>query len=136
MNRSTAVSTGRTVLVVEDEVELSRLFIEVLQDAGHTVVTADSVTDALSALTGQRFDAAILDVELRDGPVFPVADRLAALGTPFLFASAVYYQVVPREHQQVPFVTKPFDIRLLQQRVAEALATQDPSSGRVQASRH
>ncbi|MFY0184867.1 response regulator [Stenotrophomonas sp. PUT21] len=136
MNRSTAVSTGRTVLVVEDEVELSRLFIEVLQDAGHTVVTADSVTDALSALTGQRFDAAILDVELRDGPVFPVADRLAALGTPFLFASAVYYQVVPREHQQVPFVTKPFDIRLLQQRVAEALTTQDPSSGRVQASIH
>jgi len=136
MNRSTAVSTGRTVLVVEDEVELSRLFIEVLQDAGHTVVTADSVTDALSALTGQRFDAAILDVELRDGPVFPVADRLAALGTPFLFASAVYYQVVPREHQQVPFVTKPFDIRLLQQRGAEALTTQDPSSGRVQASSH
>jgi len=136
MKRSTAVSTGRTVLVVEDEVELSRLFIEVLQDAGHTVVTADSVTDALSALTGQRFDAAILDVELRDGPVFPVADRLAALGTPFLFASAVYYQVVPREHQQVPFVTKPFDIRLLQQRVAEALATQDPSSGGVLASRH
>lgn len=136
MNRSTAVSTGRTVLVVEDEVELSRLFIEVLQDAGHTVVTADSVTDALSALTGQRFDAAILDVELRDGPVFPVADLLAALGTPFLFASAVYYQVVPREHQQVPFVTKPFDIRLLQQRVAEALTTQDPSSGRVQASSH
>ena len=136
MNRSTAVSSGRTVLVVEDEVELSRLFIEVLQDAGHTVITADSVTDALSALTGQRFDAAILDVELRDGPVFPVADRLAALGTPFLFASAVYYQVVPREHQQVPFVTKPFDIRLLQQRVVEALATQDPSSGRVQASSH
>jgi len=136
MNRSTAASTGRTVLVVEDEVELSRLFIEVLQDAGHTVVTADSVTDALSALTGQRFDAAILDVELRDGPVFPVADRLAALGTPFLFASAVYYQVVPREHQQVPFVTKPFDIRLLQQRVAEALATQDPSSGGILASGH
>lgn len=136
MNRSTAVSTGRTVLVVEDEVELSRLFIEVLQDAGHTVVTADSVTDALSALTGQRFDAAILDVELRDGPVFPVADRLAVLGTPFLFASAVYYQVVPREHQQVPFVTKPFDIRLLQQRVAEALATQDPSSGGILASGH
>ena len=136
MNRSTAVSTGRTVLVVEDEVELSRLFIEVLQDAGHTVVTADSVTDALSALTGQRFDAAILDVELRDGPVFPVADRLAALGTPFLFASAVYYQVVPREHQQVPFVTKPFDIRLLQQRGAEALPTQDPSSGGLLASRH
>ncbi|MGL4690876.1 MAG: response regulator [Stenotrophomonas maltophilia] len=124
------------MLVVEDEVELSRLFIEVLQDAGHTVVTADSVTDALSALTGQRFDAAILDVELRDGPVFPVADRLAALGTPFLFASAVYYQVVPREHQQVPFVTKPFDIRLLQQRVAEALATQDPSSGGILASGH
>lgn len=132
MNRSTVVPTGRTVLVVEDEAELSRLFIEVLQEAGHTAVSADSVTDALSALTGQRFDAAILDVELRDGSVFPVADRLAATGTPFLFASAVYHQVVPRAHQRVPFVSKPFDIRVLQQRVAEALATGLASTGNPQ----
>ncbi len=105
MNRSTVVPTGRTVLVVEDEAELSRLFIEVLQEAGHTAVSADSVTDALSALTGQRFDAAILDVELRD---------------------------VPRAHQRVPFVSKPFDIRVLQQRVAEALATGPASTGNPQ----
>jgi len=125
MNRSTVVPTGRTVLVVEDDAELSRLFIEVLQEAGHTAVTADSVTDALSALTGQRFDAAILDVELRDGSVF-------ATGTPFLFASAVYHQIVPRAHQRVPFVSKPFDIRVLQQRVAEALATGPGSTGNAQ----
>ncbi len=132
MNRSTVVPTGRTVLVVEDEAELSRLFIEVLQEAGHTAVSADSVTDALSALTGQRFDAAILDVELRDGSVFPVADRLVATGTPFLFASAVYHQIVPRAHRRVPFVSKPFDIRVLQQRVAEALATGPASTGNAQ----
>lgn len=122
MNRSAVVSAGHTVLVVEDEIELSRLFIEVLKASGHTAIPAYSVSDALSVIAHQRFDAAILDVELRDGPVFPVADRLAALGTPFLFASAVYYQVVPRAHQQVPFVSKPFDVNVLQQRVEEALA--------------
>jgi len=122
MNRSAAVPAGHTVLVVEDEIELSRLFIEVLKESGHTAIPAYSVSDALSVIAHQRFDAAILDVELRDGPVFPVADRLAALGTPFLFASAVYYQVVPRAHQQVPFVSKPFEVNVLQQRVEEALA--------------
>jgi CheY-like chemotaxis protein len=73
------------ILVVEDDIQLSRLFVEVLTDAGYEVVPADSVTDALSTLSYQRVDAAVLDIELRDGPVFPVADTLAALGTPFLF---------------------------------------------------
>lgn len=133
MNRSAVASAGRTVLVVEDEIELSRLFIEVLNESGHTAIPAYSVSDALSVIAHQRFDAAILDVELRDGPVFPVADRLAALGTPFLFASAVYYQVVPRAHQLVPFVSKPFDVKVLQQRVEEALARRPASSGGVKA---
>jgi len=39
---------------------------------------------------------------------------------------------VPRAHQRVPFVSKPFDIRVLQQRVAEALATGPASTGNPQ----
>lgn len=105
----TSTSRG-TVLVVEDEIELSKLFVEVISDAGYTAVPTYSLSDALNALTWQRFDAAVLDIELRDGTVFPVADRLADMGTPFLFASAVYSQMVPQRHQDVPFVAKPFRI--------------------------
>jgi DNA-binding response OmpR family regulator len=102
-----------TVLVVEDEIELSRLFVEVITQAGYAAVPTYSLTDALGALSRQHFDAAVLDIELRDGTVFPVADRLAALGTPFLFASAVYSQMVPQRYQDVPFVSKPFQIEAL-----------------------
>ena len=113
--------TNKVILVVEDEIELSRLFIEVLSGAGYTVVPAYSVTDALFVIADQPFDAAILDVELRDGAVFPVADRLARLGTPYLFASAVYLQAVPAAHKAVPFIAKPFEIDDLLAHVERAL---------------
>lgn len=121
MSRLASSRTNKVILVVEDEIELSRLFIEVLSGAGYTVVPAYSVTDALFAIADQPFDAAILDVELRDGAVFPVADRLARLGTPFLFASAVYLQAVPAAHRSVPFVGKPFEIDNLLAHVERAL---------------
>jgi DNA-binding response OmpR family regulator len=50
MNRSAVASAGRTILVVEDEIELSRLFIEVLKESGHTAIPAYSVSDALSVI--------------------------------------------------------------------------------------
>lgn len=122
MNRSTLPPAPRgLILVVEDEIEVSKLFVEVLETAGFQVVAAYSVTDALGTLAHQSFDAAVLDIELRDGPVFPVADTLAETGTPFLFASAVYVQMVPRRHQGTPFVGKPFNINELVARVEDAL---------------
>lgn len=83
MTRPAESESGSVILVVEDEIELSRLFVEALGDAGFRVVPAYSVADALSSLASHTVDAAILDVELRDGPVFPVADQMAARGIPF-----------------------------------------------------
>lgn len=114
--------SSKVILVVEDEIELSRLFIEVLSDAGYTVVPAYSVTDALFAIADQPFDAAILDVELRDGAVFPVADRLARIGTPYMFASAVYLQAIPTAHKAIPFIAKPFEIASLLSEVEKAIS--------------
>lgn len=111
-----------TVLVVEDEIELSHLFIEVLSAAGYTAVPAYSVTDALAAMAYQHFDAAILDVELRDGAIFPVADRLAEQGTPYLFASAIYFQAIPQAHQGAPFVGKPFNVDELLLRLEQVIS--------------
>ena len=46
-----------------------------------------TVADGIRALEAMRPDAAILDVQLADGEVYPVADRLAALGVPIIFHS-------------------------------------------------
>ncbi len=92
------------LLLVEDQLDLAALMEQALEDAGDQVTHAYSVFDALGLLDNQRFDGAVLDVELRDGVVFPVADRLTELGIPFLFVSAVYDQLVPQRHRRAAFV--------------------------------
>ncbi|WP_282294829.1 response regulator [Stenotrophomonas sp. PS02289] len=110
------------ILLVEDDMHLAGFVEEAITDLGHEVIHAYSVLDALWQLETGIFDLAVLDVELRDGAVFPVADRLATANTPYLFASAVYGQLVPTRHQHAPFIAKPFHLELLQEAVRTTLA--------------
>lgn len=109
------------ILLVEDDLHLAGFVEEALIDIGLEVTHAYSVLDALGQLETVTFDLAVLDVELRDGVVFPVADKLAAANTPYLFASAVYDQLVPVRHQHARFVAKPFHVEELQSAVRELL---------------
>lgn len=109
------------ILLVEDDLHLAGFVEQAITDLGHEVVHAYSVLDALVQLEAGTYDLAVLDVELRDGVVFPVADKLAAAGTPFLFASAVYGQLVPVRHQHVRLVSKPFHVQELQAAVQTLL---------------
>ena len=110
-----------SLLLVEDQLDLVALMGQALEEGGGQVTHAYSVFDALGLLDTQRFDGAVLDVELRDGVVFPVADRLAELGIPYLFVSAVYDQLVPLRHRRATFVAKPFHIERLQEAVQRVM---------------
>lgn len=110
------------LLLVEDQFDLATLMEQALQQEGDQVTHAYSVFDALELLDTRQFDGAVLDVELRDGVVFPVADRLAELGVPYLFVSAVYDQLVPARHRGAPFVAKPFHLEKLQRAVQHAIS--------------
>ncbi len=116
------------LLLVEDQFDLAALMEQALEDSGGQVTHAYSVFDAMGLLETQTFDGAVLDVELRDGVVFPVADRLAELGIPFLFVSAVYDQLVPQRHRRAAFVAKPFHIDQLQQAVQHVVGNTCTSS--------
>ncbi|MET0129605.1 MAG: response regulator, partial [Stenotrophomonas chelatiphaga] len=84
---------------------------------------AYSVTDAFGTLhSGEHIDAAILDVELGDGVVFPFADYLKERGIPYLFASGVYPYAVPQAHQDVPFVGKPYQLEHLLEQLDQVWA--------------
>ncbi len=112
---------GTRLLLVEDQLDLAGLVEQALEQCGKQVVHANSVFEALSLLEREQFDGAVLDVELLDGTVFPVADRLAERGIPFLFASAVYTQLVPARHRRIPFLAKPFHVAELQEKVETLL---------------
>lgn len=83
---------ARRVLVVEDEAIVAMLVEDGLAEAGAEVLgPAGSVEEALrlieAAVTEGGLSGAVLDIALEGLGVAPVADRLAALGVPFLFAT-------------------------------------------------
>ena len=77
------------VLVVEDEFLITMTIEQCLQDQGCEVVgPAPSVEVALDLIDRERPQAALLDVNLDGRLSTPVAERLSALGTPYLLGPA------------------------------------------------
>jgi CheY-like chemotaxis protein len=114
-------AAGRRVLIVEDEVLICMLIETILDDAGYQVALAHSVPEALEAIEQGQVDLAILDLNLRGKKVYPVAERLAARGTPFIFATgggALDIEGFPGR----PWVAKPFDEYVLLAEVAKVFA--------------
>jgi DNA-binding response OmpR family regulator len=80
------VLSGIRVLVVEDEAVIALDLKAILEEAGATVIGPARTLLAASELAASGdLAAAILDVQLGDGTVFPVACMLADRGIPFLF---------------------------------------------------
>jgi DNA-binding response OmpR family regulator len=76
-------------MLVEDELFIALDLEDIVTSLGFEVTGPfATVADALQALDGGMMPrAAILDVQLRDGEVFPVATRLADAGVPIIFHS-------------------------------------------------
>jgi len=110
---------SRRVLVVEDEAIVAMLLEDELAEAGAVVLgPAGSVDEALRLIDAAAADGglsgAVLDIDLDGFGVGPVADRLAALGVPFLFATGwVVDGPLMGGHAAVPVLEKPFDSRTL-----------------------
>ncbi len=120
---------GKRVLVVEDEALVSMLVEDELRDAGATVLgpvacvhDAMRLVEAAAAADG-GISAAVLDINLQGKRATPVADRLAALGVPFLFATGYGEGCDRGQHGAAPTLRKPFAPERLVAAV-EALAAQ------------
>ena len=98
------------ILIVEDEPLITMMLEDFLDALGYRVAgTADGLGAALELVAAGGFDAAILDVNLRDGePSWPIADALADQGTPFLLATGGQRDEGPARHRAVPVLSKPF----------------------------
>ena len=97
------------VLVVEDEALVAMGIEDALTDLGMRMVgPAASVDKALELVAAGGFDGALLDVNLRGESVEPVADALAASGTPFVFVTGHGPEGLPGAHRHRPILAKPF----------------------------
>lgn len=84
-----------TVLVVEDEFIVAFDLAETVRDEGFMLAGPYAHGgEALQMLDRDHPDAAILDVQLADGEVYSLADRLTERGIPIVFHSG---HAVPRD---------------------------------------
>lgn len=101
--------SGLTVLIVEDEILIAMDLEDLLTDRGAICLDpVGSIRKALTAIAGHHVDMAFLDVNLRGESIGPVADRLAAAGTPFLFTTSYGVDALPPAHRHRPMIAKPY----------------------------
>lgn len=83
----TGALSGRSILVVEDEMMVLMNIEMALRVEGCVPTSAGTVETALALLKHNSFDAAMLDVNLHGEKSYPIAEALAVLGVPFLFST-------------------------------------------------
>ncbi len=105
------MSDALSILVIEDEPLISMMLEDFVEVLGHRLAgSADSVAGALARIGEGGIDAAILDVNLRDGACWPVADALAGARIPFVVATGGHVDPPPAAHAEVPNLPKPYTI--------------------------
>jgi CheY-like chemotaxis protein len=106
--------SGRSVLVVEDEMLVLMTIEDMLADLGCESVTAAATVDqAIALIDGQVFDAAMLDMNLGGIKSDAVADALAAHGIPFLLSTGYSSRNMRDGYEDRPILRKPFEYKQL-----------------------
>lgn len=112
------------ILVAEDEAIIGHDLCDTVEEAGYIAEGPHGdISSAMRAVQTNRPDLAILDVQLGDGVVYPLAERLMAEDVPVIFHSGH----VAREDMLARFpntraVEKPCPPTAMLENVAEALA--------------
>lgn len=106
------------ILVVEDEALVAMMIEDALTDLGCEVVGPfSSIESGMTAVQHAQLDGAFLDVNLRGEFVYPIAEALAARGTPFIFVTGYGAAGVDPRFRGTPVLTKPFVPETIEQLV-------------------
>ena len=101
---------GYTILVVEDQLTMAVELERLLRDRGAASVTiVGTAARAKEAMADDLPDVAILDVDLGDGTSIEIANELARLEVPFIFAAnEIDRALIPPQHADVQITGKPY----------------------------
>ena len=113
-----------SVLLVEDSLIIAMDAEDILARLGaERVVTVASLAQAQAEIARERFDAAVLDVNLGQETSLPIADELRAAGVPWIFATGYGEQLqLPPVHQGTPVIQKPYTLTSVGEGLRQALA--------------
>ncbi|NDV98729.1 response regulator [Yangia sp. PrR002] len=113
------------VMICEDEVIVAMDLQMLLEDFGYEVIGPfPSVAQGFAAIEGLRPDVALLDVRLKDGEVYPLADRLQELGVGLVFQSGhVNEEEIAARYPQARCSLKPINPAGLQMALTKAAMT-------------
>ncbi len=112
----------RRVLVVEDSPLIATVLEDMLQDLGCTVVgPIGNMAFALDLAKTEAMDAAIIDLNIRGGKVYPVAEILRDRNIPFLLASGYADWTLREDFKDRPRLTKPYSAELVEQKLLKLL---------------
>lgn len=113
--------SGKHVLIVEDEMIVALDLSDVVERLGCTYVLSGRVGKAVELVASQRFDLAILDLNLAGEAVYPVADELRKRETPFVIASGYGADGIEAAYRDGPLLGKPYSSREVEAALLRAL---------------
>ena len=120
---------GLRVFVAEDEFHVLQLIEDMLVELGCTVIdSVSSVRAALERVATIEAHVAVLDVNLRGKPIFPVAQILRNRGIPIVFSTGYGAAGIEPEWQAYPVIQKPFAIDGLGAAIAQIAALARPAT--------
>ena len=104
------------VLVVEDEPLIVMVIEDAVESVGCEMIGPFSqIEEAMEGAKSENFDCAILDVNIRDGLSYPVADYLVSCGYPILLATGYRDTSLPQGLLHEQCLAKPYSSNQLEQ---------------------
>jgi DNA-binding response OmpR family regulator len=117
---------GCSVLIVEDEPLVAFDYADELAERGAQTHVAGSLEEAVSAVSSNLPDLAVLDVNLGHELVWPVAETLSEHRVPFLLVTGSRTDDLPARVRPVVCLEKPMAAYVIADRLTE-LARRQPS---------
>jgi DNA-binding response OmpR family regulator len=109
------------VLVVEDEFLLALALQEDLATAGFLIAGPyTKLAAAIEASRRERFDVAVLDVNLNGERIYPLADELLERKIPFVLLTGYGAADLPERFRRLPRLPKPYEMSNLLSEVRRA----------------
>lgn len=124
--------TTLTVVIAEDNLIPALEIEDIIRELGCDVVgPVGKLSELMKLIETTQFDAALLDVELKNGEkVYPAADLLRARGIPFAFFTAYDREVLGPKYATEIVVEKPFLRTELEKCVLDWIHAKEAASGR------